>query len=388
MSLFDFDIPARPTEARAGALFRAAVLGFLTGLLMIPTPVKSADSMAPESGWAGSSEGWYIEGRAGYTLPRDSDLDSATTSETADLDDEFSGAAALGYDFGQVFRAELELGYRPSDVGSVNGARASGDADVYSYMGNLIAQWDTPDWPVTPYVGVGLGAATADVDASGFPAAGAIDDDDTAFAYQAIAGLSVDLTEQLALTGTYSYFDIPDLEFNSKAGVDVDSDYSSHSFMVGLRWTFPVARQTAAEPVVEAAADAAAPFTDARPQAAQAPVAPPPVSPVREFTIFFEWDKATLTDRGRQVVEQALGAAQTGEVVTITVTGHTDRSGPRAYNQKLSERRAETVKSALVDRGFPADGIETVGKGEDAPLIATDAGAREFRNRRAVIVLE
>jgi len=65
---------------------------------------------------------------------------------------------------------------------------------------------------------------------------------------------------------------------------------------------------------------------------------------------------------------------------TIQVEGHTDASGSVDYNQKLSERRALTVKKALVDRGVDPQRIDAVGYGKSQPISSTDAA-----NRRVVI---
>ena len=52
----------------------------------------------------------------------------------------------------------------------------------------------------------------------------------------------------------------------------------------------------------------------------------------------------------------------------VLVTGHTDRIGTQAYNQKLSERRADAVRDYLVSKGVPRDKIETLGMGKTQPL--------------------
>jgi OmpA-OmpF porin, OOP family len=52
----------------------------------------------------------------------------------------------------------------------------------------------------------------------------------------------------------------------------------------------------------------------------------------------------------------------------VLVTGHTDRIGTQAYNQKLSERRADAVRDYLVSKGVPRDKIETLGMGKTQPI--------------------
>ena len=70
----------------------------------------------------------------------------------------------------------------------------------------------------------------------------------------------------------------------------------------------------------------------------------------------------------------------------IVATGHADRSGPTAYNQRLSERRAAAVKTALVREGVSEGTIQTAGRGENENLVPTADGVREPRNRRVEIV--
>jgi OOP family OmpA-OmpF porin len=59
----------------------------------------------------------------------------------------------------------------------------------------------------------------------------------------------------------------------------------------------------------------------------------------------------------------------------VVVTGHTDRLGTEAYNQKLSERRADAVRDYLVSKGVPRDKIETIGMGEKQPVVQCDQKA-------------
>ena len=74
-------------------------------------------------------------------------------------------------------------------------------------------------------------------------------------------------------------------------------------------------------------------------------------------------------------------------MVRIVVTGHTDTVGSMAYNQRLSERRADAVKTEMVREGLNADDISTVGRNFSEPLVPTGPGVREPQNRRAVIDL-
>lgn len=88
------------------------------------------------------------------------------------------------------------------------------------------------------------------------------------------------------------------------------------------------------------------------------------------------------------VVKEAAAAAKKSGSASIMITGHTDRSGSDAYNQALSTRRADTVKSALVTEGIPEAGIAIDAKGESSPLVPTEDGVREPQNRRVNINLQ
>jgi len=87
------------------------------------------------------------------------------------------------------------------------------------------------------------------------------------------------------------------------------------------------------------------------------------------------------------VVQQAVQTARATGMVRIVVTGHTDTVGSLAYNQRLSERRADAVKAEMVREGLNANDITTVGRNFSEPLVPTGPGVREPQNRRAVIDL-
>ena len=105
----------------------------------------------------------------------------------------------------------------------------------------------------------------------------------------------------------------------------------------------------------------------------------------REYMVFFDFDKSNLTQEAREVVNAAVKTAKDRGAVRIVVTGHTDTVGSLRYNQALSERRANSVKSEMVRQGMDGAMIATVGKSFTDPLVQTGPGVREPQNRRAVI---
>ncbi len=118
------------------------------------------------------------------------------------------------------------------------------------------------------------------------------------------------------------------------------------------------------------------------------PAAAPPPPPVRNFLVFFDFDKSTLTPRALDIVKEAARVAKAGQSAKVTCTGHTDTAGPASYNLALSLRRANTVKDALIREGVSATAIIVLGKGETQLLVATKDGVREPQNRRVEIVVQ
>ncbi len=152
------------------------------------------------------------------------------------------------------------------------------------------------------------------------------------------------------------------------------------------------ASSPAAAPIVAAAAPIEIKPADPE-AAAQAEIARAHAEKaIEEALAHFEFDSATLTPRGRAMLDEWL--AQSAGDATILVTGHADRLGPEPYNEKLSLLRAEAVKKYLIEKGKPANRIELVAKGEHMPVVSCKGDANPETksclapNRRAEIALK
>jgi OOP family OmpA-OmpF porin len=123
----------------------------------------------------------------------------------------------------------------------------------------------------------------------------------------------------------------------------------------------PAPQSVAAEPAVEAPAPVVA--------------AKPACKPVLEtITIqseaLFDFDKYTIKGKNNQVLDEAAAKIKEhDDIEFILVTGHTDKIGTDAYNQKLSERRADAVKKYLASHGIKDVRIKSVGKGESEQVV-------------------
>jgi outer membrane protein OmpA-like peptidoglycan-associated protein len=128
-------------------------------------------------------------------------------------------------------------------------------------------------------------------------------------------------------------------------------------------------------------------FNQPAPPASAAPVAAPAPAPARSYLVFFDWDKASLTDRARQIIKDAADNSTRVQYTRIEVNGYTDTSGTRQYNQDLSVRRARAVQGELIRDGVPAEAITIQGFGDTHLLVPTGPGVREPQNRRVEIIL-
>jgi outer membrane protein OmpA-like peptidoglycan-associated protein len=101
----------------------------------------------------------------------------------------------------------------------------------------------------------------------------------------------------------------------------------------------------------------------------------------------FEFDKAELRPEDRELLSRIAGIILTSHDYTISVNGHTDDVGSEAYNQKLSERRAQAVRDYLVKSGLSAEIISVTGHGKARPLVPGTSEAARAKNRRVELGL-
>lgn len=302
-----------------------------------------------------------------------------TTSPIFDADFATGWAvlATLGYAFDNNLRAELEAGYRRNDIDRLVQLTtpavlsANGDLSEFTIMANLLYDFALGD-RLTLSLGAGVGADHATLKA----AALGVDDDEWVFAYQAIAGLNYAIGRQTQLFLNYRYLHADAPEYTAVTGVNTVQhtallgDLGKHTATFGLRFFFDDGR----------------PQPDIMPVAPPAPPPPPPPAAAPpQFIVFFGLDSADLVPEAQRVVSDAAGAAKEFGAASIHIVAHTDSSGSNAYNQNLSERRANAVRAALEANGIPAASITASGRGEGELMVNTGDGVKEPQNRRATI---
>ncbi|HEY8610160.1 MAG TPA: outer membrane beta-barrel protein, partial [Roseomonas sp.] len=292
---------------------RAALLS--TTLLALPLAAQAQ----PVTGlYIGAGGGYnYLQGteeKLGGTAGAAARAAGLPDKAEVNWDSGFVGVAAIGWGFGNGLRAELEGFYRQNDY---HGATAAGlasrtnDGKLWQAgaMANVLFDMDLRrfGWAqpfFTPYIGGGVGWSHVSQDnvRSDFrPTRSQVlttDDDDDVFAFQGIAGAAFPLgVPGLSLTAEYRFFGTTEPSFRVSQRqtianrVTVSSqglENFNHSAMIGLRYAFNTPRPVAAAVVA--------------PAPAVAPV------PARTYLVFFDFDRADLTDRARQIIGEAAQA--------------------------------------------------------------------------------
>jgi outer membrane protein OmpA-like peptidoglycan-associated protein len=109
--------------------------------------------------------------------------------------------------------------------------------------------------------------------------------------------------------------------------------------------------------------------------------------PPRHFTLLFRFDSEELTDEGKMLVQDVLQTVKSQPVPDVVVVGHTDTTGSQQSNAELGLRRANAVRTLLVEAGLSASAIEVRSHGEAELLVKTADGVFEPRNRRVEITV-
>lgn len=102
--------------------------------------------------------------------------------------------------------------------------------------------------------------------------------------------------------------------------------------------------------------------------------------------ILFDHNSANLLPRSYAEIKRIASILEADANLKLSVEGHTDGDGDEAYNQKLSEQRAESVKKALIDMGINADRLQSKGHGESVPIADNSSPEGKAQNRRVEFV--
>jgi OOP family OmpA-OmpF porin len=118
-------------------------------------------------------------------------------------------------------------------------------------------------------------------------------------------------------------------------------------------------------------------------EAALAAQPPKPIS----FLLYFEEGQTRVTSASQTTLDALFAEVAGRQAVEVQFTGHTDRVGSIADNDRLSLARSQAVRDMLVQLGLRSDFIRAVGRGEREPLVATPDEQPEPRNRRVEVIV-
>lgn len=188
-------------------------------------------------------------------------------------------------------------------------------------------------------------------------------------------GLEYKFSEALALRGEVERY-----RLNDAVGNRGDADLYSVSLV------YKLGRPASATPAYQPAPEVAPVVAMPAPVIVAAP-APVPVAEKVSFAseALFDFDQSTLKPQGKAALDQLLGQLTGMDLEVIVTVGHTDAVGSDAYNQKLSQRRAEAVKAYLVAQGVETSRVYTEGKGETQPVADNTSAAGRAKNRRVTV---
>jgi len=135
---------------------------------------------------------------------------------------------------------------------------------------------------------------------------------------------------------------------------------------------------------------AAQPTPPPPPPVKPAPAPAPKPKPVAEKVtlaadVLFDFDKSVLKNEGKAKLDDLATKVNAINLEVVIAIGHTDSIGSDAYNQKLSVRRAESVKAYLVSKGVAPNRVYTEGKGEKQPVASNKTKDGRAKNRRVEI---
>ena len=250
------------------------------------------------------------------------------------------GSLILGYQFNDNWAADIGLG---TDISS--------NVDVNQFAINGYYLFGEKKWK--PFVSAGLSSFGVDDAAV-----------DRTEHFQAGLGLSGTLADNLELRLGYQHI----FDFG-------DESYEDDAVTIGVNWHFGKVKATTV--------------------AAAQPEAQPESVPVQkevvdtyELQVQFDFDKSDVKSVYRPQFEEIAQTLKDSPEVSVTIEGHTCQIGTEEYNQGLSERRSEAVKTMLIqDYGFSSDRISVVGYGETRPIADNSTVEGRQKNRRAIAVI-
>lgn len=111
-----------------------------------------------------------------------------------------------------------------------------------------------------------------------------------------------------------------------------------------------------------------------------------PANPISQRVIYFDYDSNSVREEYQETLNLHAEYIRRRPDMVVILEGHTDERGSREYNIALGDRRAQSIKRAMVVRGVKAEQVRTVSFGEEKPAETGESEAQWAQNRRVVII--
>ncbi len=398
----------------AGVALAVALGGIQAHAQLFPYGAPGAWYIGPEGGWTSLTSQTDTTSAVSFTGPGAATFTVPSFGPQANFNSGFNVGARGGYQWGP-WRFEEEYSYRHNGLSSFTGEGpfgitgsgkfTQGQRNTDAIMTNVIYDF-TIGWPISPHIGAGIGAVDI-IDSVSLNSATLhnpigpgivppvplsvapqtfggtlLHGSAWQFGYQAIAGIRYDFSPAISFDLDYRYLATtgPTITNNTSArfpfpngtggtnccaGVSYKTGYNTQNLVASITMKFGAPPPPPPPPL---------------------PPAPPPPPPPKVFLVFFDWDRYNITPEGHQIIALAAQQYHAGGSVRLQVTGYTDLSGSAGYNQRLSERRANAVATALAALGVARNDMAVTGRGMNDPRVPTAPGVREPQNRRVEIL--
>ena len=370
--------------------FRPAVSAAVLLAAALLAPFVSA-----EASWERTD--WIVRGGVSQVDPKSGDLSLSPTT-TLGVDDDtgfsFDITAMLSQNWGaELFAAPAQN----HTTTAITGRSVAQYGEVEPLIETLTAQYHfNPLGRMRPYVGAGLGYAQFSGERPAGLSLG------SSWGPAAVAGIDLGVTQRFFVNLSARWVNVESkVKLNGDRVGDVALDPMIYSLNLGYRFG-----ATAAPAVVAIAAIAAiAPAVVAKPLApldsdGDGVIDPNDLCPDTPrgtrvgpqgcpcdltLKLNFAFDSSALTDSDKAQLDAAVAELKRLNWTSGVIEGHTDSIGSDAYNQKLSERRAATVREYLIAQGIAESRMAPTGFGESQPVADNKTAEGRAENRRVVL---
>lgn len=295
----------------------------------------------------------YLGGKMGYSI-----LQNSCKVDNKCDDDSFAGGVYAGYNGNDYLGIEAGYDWLGSFKSDLN-------------TGSMVNEFDVKAFTLAPRLRYPLGAASI-------------------YAKLGVAFLDFNDSSETSLMGgwgvEYHFADnfTTRLEYQRihDAVTLNNEDISVDSFFLGFSYRFGANETVAPTPIVEEKVVLVEPE----------PIKQEPVIVTKVFKEFgeklFANDSTELSQDNLNYIDSIVETMNKFPQAKLKLIGHTDSSGPAAYNQTLSEKRAQSIADYLYSNGVDKTRVQVVGEGETRPKASNNTGAGRMANRRVEVIID